>query len=389
MATLTPECLTSVIRLKEMLEISSTFPTGDTNTYINLINSTSRAIRRLCKRSYFKYKTLTEYYDGKGIEKLLLKHWPIISITSLYDDANRDYASNSLIDADDYEIINSDGNAGIVRIFNNNFGNNQSNIKVTYVAGWSEFIIEPSLNTIEFNDGGSNLTATLDTNTYNASELATEIQSEMLEASTEEDNEATQDVGSYNATTDPNRITLSSGSMTFDEYIGYTFTFDATSDETEQGNSYEITDNGSDWIEIDHTLSGSENVTEWNIKFRHEVTYSEISHKFTITGSAAFSILWDSGSSITTELGKLLGFDTDADDSGSATYTSDEPVLGIPEDLTAGCEEWVRWLYASVKENRAGKFTESRGEQSFSFDYTNLPEHIKHLVYPYRAWRMY
>ncbi len=37
MATLASECLTSVIRLKEMLEISSSFPTGDTNTYINLI----------------------------------------------------------------------------------------------------------------------------------------------------------------------------------------------------------------------------------------------------------------------------------------------------------------------------------------------------------------
>lgn len=307
MASLNPECLTSVIRLKEMLEISSTFPAGDTNTYINLINSCSRAIRRLCKRSYFKYKTLTEYHDGKGIEKLLLKHWPVISISSLYDDANRDYESNSLIDTDDYEIMNSNGNAGIVRIFNGNFGNNQSNVKITYVAGWSEFIIEPSLNTIEFNEGGSNLTATLTTNVYNASTLATEIKTQLDSAGT----------------------------------LTYT------------------------------------------------VTYSDISHKFTISTSGTFSILWNTGSSTTTELGKILGFDADADDSGSTSYASDEPVLGIPDDLVAGCEEWVRWLYASIKENRAGKFSESRGEQSFSFDYNNFPEHIKRLVYPYRAWRMY
>ncbi len=305
MATLNSECLTNVIRLKEMLEISSTFPTGDTNTYINLINSCSRAIRRLCKRSYFKYKTLTEYHDGKGIEKLLLKHWPIISISSLYDDANRDYGSNSLVATDDYEIMNAD--AGIVRIFDQVFGNNQTNVKITYIAGWSEFIIEPANNTIEFNEGGSNLTATLTTAIYNAASLATEIKTQLDSAGT----------------------------------LTYT------------------------------------------------VTYSEISHKFTISTLSAFSILWNTGSSTTTEFGKLLGFDTDADDSGSTSYSSDEPVLGIPDDLIAGCEEWVRWLYASIKENRAGKFSESRGEQSFSFDYTNLPAHIKHMVYPYRAWRMY
>lgn len=307
MATLASECLTNVIRLKEMLEISSTFPTGDENTYTNLINSCSRAIRRLCKRSYFKYKTLTEYQDGKGIEKLLLKHWPVISITSLYDDASRDYASNSLIDTDDYEIMNSNGNAGIVRIFDGTFGNNQSNVKITYVAGWSEFIIEPSLNTIEFNEGGSDLTATLDTDVYNASSLPTEIKTQLDSAGT----------------------------------LTYT------------------------------------------------VTYSEVSHKFTIAATGTFSLLWNTGESTTSEFGKLIGFDDAADDSGSASYTSDEPVLGIPDDLVSGCEEWVRWLYASIKENRAGKFSESRGEQSFSFDYTNLPEHIKRLVYPYRAWRMY
>ena len=307
MATINPECLTNVIRLQEMLEISSTFPTGDSNTYINLINSCSRAIRRLCKRSYFKYKTLTEYYDGKGIEKLLLKHWPVISVTSLYDDANRSYGSNSLIAAADYEIINSDGNSGIIRIFDGTFGNNQSNVKITYVAGWSEFIIEPSLNTIEFNEGASDLTATLSTAIYNASSLATEMKTQLDSAGT----------------------------------LTYT------------------------------------------------VTYSEVSHKFTIAGTGAFSILWNTGASTTSEFGKLIGFDDAADDSSSTSHTSDEPVLGIPDDLISGCEEWVRWLYASVKENRAGKFTESRGEQSFSFDYTNLPEHIKRMVYPYRAWRMY
>lgn len=307
MAILIPECLTNVIRLKEEQLISSSFPINATNTYIDGINEASRYIKRLCKRIYLKYKTITEYHDGKGCEFLNTKHWPIISITSLYDDADRTYGSNSLFDSDEFEIYNAD--AGVVRVFDQVFGDNQSNVKIVYIAGYSTFEIYPGCNRLQFKETNIavTLTATLTVGSYNAASLAIELKKQ-LDAE---------------------------GALTY------------------------------------------------------TVSYSEVSHKFTISSTANFQLLWSTGIADTAELGKLLGFDIEADDTSASSYTSDEPVLGLPEDLIAGCEELVRWRYSNIKENRVGKFAETRGEQTFSFDYSNIPRIIKDLIMPFRAIRIY
>lgn len=308
MSILIPECSTNTIRLQEMQEISSSFPDADENTYINLINQCSRVAMRLCRRRHFKYKTTTEYHDGKGVDVVTLNHWPVISITSLYDDSNRDYGSNSLIDTDDYEIMqNNNDNSGIVRIFDGVFADSKSNVKITYVAGWSDFTIFNGLHQIQFNEGASDLTASLTEGSYNGVTLAAALESALDDAGT---------------------------------------------------NTY-------------------------------TVTYSETSHKFTIEADASFDILWSTGNSATTELGNILGFDTSADDEDAVTYTSDEPVLGLPEDLMLAVEQLVRFYYNQIKENRIGKTSEMRGEQSFSFDYSMIPMEIRQNILAYRAWRMY
>lgn len=310
MAILIPECLTNIIHLKEMQEISSSFPEADENTYINLINQCTRAILRLTNRRYFKYKTITEYHDGKGVNVFTTNHCPVISITSLYDDSDRDYGSSSLEDSDDYEIMQDNNDeSGIIRKFSGNFADGESNIKVSYVAGWSDFTIFNGMHQLQFAESDTTYTATLTEAIYNASSLASHIQTQM---------------------------------------------------------------NAVDGISNTYTVS-----------------YSEISHKFTISADGSFDILWNSGNNATEELGKIIGYDTGSDDSGSTSYTSDEPVLGLPEDLVLGCEQLVRFYYNQIKENRVGKTSESLGEQAFSFDYSRIPMEIRQNILAYRTWRVF
>lgn len=49
-----------------------------------------------------KAQTLTEYYDGDGSATLFLNEYPINSVTSIHQDADREFASDTLIDSGDY-----------------------------------------------------------------------------------------------------------------------------------------------------------------------------------------------------------------------------------------------------------------------------------------------
>jgi hypothetical protein len=57
------------------------------------------------------------------------------------------------------------------------------------------------------------------------------------------------------------------------------------------------------------------------------VVYSNVTGKFTITGSLFLSLLWSSGVHAASSIGQTIGFDISADDTGSLTYTSDNAQL--------------------------------------------------------------
>lgn len=84
-------------------------------------------------------QTYTIYYDGEGGHELDLGIRPVQSITSLYVDAAREYASSTLVDSGDYTL---DGSRGVIVLdFDADpaaFPRWQSRaIKVTFVAGWA------------------------------------------------------------------------------------------------------------------------------------------------------------------------------------------------------------------------------------------------------------
>jgi uncharacterized phiE125 gp8 family phage protein len=77
--------------------------------------------------------TFIEILDGDGIDIIQLRNIPIKSITSIYDDIDRTYGSDTLIDSDDYEF---NSKAGIVTLIGLIFAKWVNNIKATYLAGY-------------------------------------------------------------------------------------------------------------------------------------------------------------------------------------------------------------------------------------------------------------
>lgn len=105
----------------------------------DLINRASKMWETDCNRP-FRYvnasgvaQEYTEYFNGWGQTKLFVKYYPIISVTSLYDDPDRDYGSSDLIDTDDY-VTHDD--YGILELDGLSFADSKKGIKITYKGGY-------------------------------------------------------------------------------------------------------------------------------------------------------------------------------------------------------------------------------------------------------------
>lgn len=80
--------------------------------------------------------TITEYHSTRpGQTTLRLKQYPVISITSLYDDPDRTYGADTLLATSDYVL--TDPAAGIVQLDGTLFGGGLNNVKITYQGGYA------------------------------------------------------------------------------------------------------------------------------------------------------------------------------------------------------------------------------------------------------------
>lgn len=99
-----------------------------------LIVAAQSFLEKECERT-FEQATVTEYYNGTDWQdRILVAAPPIISITNIWDDLARVYAtplSSSLYVIDDAE-------AGVIRLDGLTFNKGLRNIKVTYVGGFAE-----------------------------------------------------------------------------------------------------------------------------------------------------------------------------------------------------------------------------------------------------------
>lgn len=97
----------------------------------SLINATTVFVENYCGRRFKKTVYTAELKDGNGSQYLFLKHYPIVSVTTIYwTDIT---VGDTLIDSDDYKIYANQGY--IYKAGGWVYGH--QNIKITYEAGYT------------------------------------------------------------------------------------------------------------------------------------------------------------------------------------------------------------------------------------------------------------
>ena len=98
-----------------------------------LIDAASETIETACGRQ-FNETDYTEYRDGDGKDRLVLRRHPVASITDIWDDPDRDFSDATKVDSEEYFL---DGDAGIMVLLDTTFARGTRNVKVVYTAGYS------------------------------------------------------------------------------------------------------------------------------------------------------------------------------------------------------------------------------------------------------------
>ena len=125
----------ALVTLEEAKEYLKQSGTDQDAIISHLVNAISAWVQGYLKRNLVS-KAYVEYYSGDGDVELVLRNYPIVSITGVWLDSLRVFGSDTLIDSTDY-ITKKD--QGILRAFNlfGNWINGESNIKVSYTAGYT------------------------------------------------------------------------------------------------------------------------------------------------------------------------------------------------------------------------------------------------------------
>lgn len=98
-----------------------------------LIPAVQEFLEGVCERT-FESTTVTEYFHGdEWRDRLIVSRPPIVSITNLWDDPTRVYATP----LDPARYVIDDAEAGVIRLDGLTFSKGLRNIKLTYVGGFA------------------------------------------------------------------------------------------------------------------------------------------------------------------------------------------------------------------------------------------------------------
>ena len=173
--------LTSLPRLKAILGKANT--TNDDLLEQVIMEATNRADsftrRKLRVRTYGSGGLPAEVRDGNGETWIDTHQWPVVSITSIHDDTNRDFAAATLKASSEYFI---DYKGSLIHLEpdapkGTHFTVGRQNVQLIYTGGYGTFEILDGINDkLDFEEtSASELTATVAEGVYTASGLATVI----------------------------------------------------------------------------------------------------------------------------------------------------------------------------------------------------------------------
>lgn len=124
--------LVSLVQAKAQLKITAS---SEDSFIESLVNRESQKAASYCGRTFVQ-ESFTEFYDGEGEDTIVVRNYPIASLTSLHDDVRRDFNSDTQISISDDVLV--DNRAGIVRLWNNRsaFNKGKGNVRIAYTGGY-------------------------------------------------------------------------------------------------------------------------------------------------------------------------------------------------------------------------------------------------------------
>jgi hypothetical protein len=124
--------ITDLQTIKRIGGISDT-DTSDNDILFELQKAVEDRVQtQICGRM-FEQATFTEILDGDGSNVIMLRNYPVVSITSINEDVSRAFDAATIIPATDYTF---DAPAGIIKS-DSYFVKWAQSIKVIYVAGYT------------------------------------------------------------------------------------------------------------------------------------------------------------------------------------------------------------------------------------------------------------
>ena len=128
--------IATLAQLKGHLKIAST---ADDALLTRILAGVEMAIARECRRvfgqaSSFSEASRTEFLTAVGLDTIFLSSYPVVSISSIQADEDRDFDSaTALIENTDYLV---DKDTGIVTRLGSYWPFDRGTVKVAYVAGY-------------------------------------------------------------------------------------------------------------------------------------------------------------------------------------------------------------------------------------------------------------
>ena len=105
---------------------------ADDDLLEDLIDRVTQLFETYCGWNSFKAANYVEYIDGESTKYIFPKNTPIISITSIHDDTDWEYAADSLIADTEYRAVDE----RYIVYKDALFGRGDQNIQLTYRAGY-------------------------------------------------------------------------------------------------------------------------------------------------------------------------------------------------------------------------------------------------------------
>lgn len=131
--SLNANAMTTLAMAKSYLKLPAAADANNDPIVELFINSSSEYIERECDR-IFKQATYNEIRSGRKQNIILLKQWPVTTISAVYVDSSGQFGAGTALDATDYQI-GDDGNSLI--LMSGVFPNGYNNVKITYQAGYA------------------------------------------------------------------------------------------------------------------------------------------------------------------------------------------------------------------------------------------------------------